>query len=353
MRRFLCALVFLPLTTISPQEPAAPQKLQGSTLSGSVNPDRKIDLEVQVTDKAGSAARGLQPKDLVVLDDKQPRELLSFREVDGAAADIEIVLVVDEVNASFSQVSFERSQLKTFLLANDGKLPQPVRLVIFSDSDTVVQQSPTRNGKDLVALYDQHITRLRYLTRSQGFFGAAERYDLSLKTLTSLVAYEKTRPGRKLMIWFSPGWPFLSGPGVELTRKEGEQLFHSIVAQSTAMREANVTLYSIDPIGAVEAGTLRTSYYEQFVKGIASPGQVQPANLSLQVLAVQSGGRVFNASNDLIAAMAACVDDAKSFYSISFEAARADQPNEYHTLTVKVDKPGLKVRTRSGYYAHP
>lgn len=332
---------------------AASQRPQGTTLSGNTNPGRSIQLDVQVTDKSGAPVRGLQSQDLVVLDDKQPVTLLSFHEVNDAAGEIEIVLVVDEVNASFTQVSYERSELKKFLLANDGKLPGPVRLVIFSDSDTVVQQESSRDGKGLAALYDQHVTRLRYLTRSQGFFGAAERYDRSLKTLNSLVAYEKTRPGRKLMIWFSPGWPLLSGPGINLSRTEEERLFNSIVAESSSLREADITLYSIDPIGAVEAGTGRVSYFEQFAKGISSSKQVQPANLSLQVLAVQSGGRVLNSSNDLFASIAECVADANGFYTLSFEAPRADRPNEYHTLQVKVDKPGVKVRTRSGYYAQP
>lgn len=357
MRRILWIVLFLfvSLSFAFPQSaaPALPQRPQGSTLSGSNNPGRSIQLNVQVTDKSGVPVRGLQARDMMVLDDKQPLELLSFREVDGAAGEIEIVLVVDEVNGSFTQVSFERNELKKFLLANDGKLPGPVRLVIFSDSDTVVQPQSTRDGKGLAALYDQQVTRLRTLTRSQGFFGAAERYDRSLKTLNSLVAYEKTQPGRKLMIWFSPGWPLLSGPGIDLTRNEEQHLFNSIVAESTTLREADITLYSIDPIGAVEAGTGRVSYYEQFVKGVVSPKQVQPADLSLQVLAVQSGGRVFNASNDLFASIDECVADANAFYALSFEAPRADRPNEYHTLTVKVDKPGMKIRTRSGYYAQP
>jgi hypothetical protein len=38
---------------------------------------------------------------------------------------------------------------------------------------------------------------------------------------------------------------------------------------------------------------------------------------------------------------------------LSFDSAPADQPNEYHQLEVKVEKSGLSVRTRSGYYAQP
>ena len=32
------------------------------------------------------------------------------------------------------------------------------------------------------------------------------------------------------MIWFSPGWPLLTGPSIEYTRKDEEGFFNSIVA---------------------------------------------------------------------------------------------------------------------------
>jgi hypothetical protein len=41
------------------------------------------------------------------------------------------------------------------------------------------------------------------------------------------------------------------------------------------------------------------------------------------------------------------------WYEISFVAAGADYPNDYHHIEIKVDKPGLMARTRDGYYAQP
>jgi hypothetical protein len=38
---------------------------------------------------------------------------------------------------------------------------------------------------------------------------------------------------------------------------------------------------------------------------------------------------------------------------VSFEASPADRRDEYHSLEIKVDKPGLTARTRQGYYAQP
>lgn len=349
-------------STTPPQQNPAPPQLQSRpgvpSLPSPSTPDRQITLDVQVTDKSGGAVRGLKKQDFTLLDDKQPKNIVSFHAVDntsGSPTDppVEIVLVVDAVNATFQTVNYERNELKKFLLQNGGKLALPVSLIVFTDAGAKIQDGSSRDGNALAALYDQYETGLRSINRSQGFYGAADRFDLSIKTLTSVIDYEQPRPGRKLMIWFSPGWPLLSGPNVELSHKGQQQLFNSIVAASTGLRQARITLYSVDPLGLSDAASIRISYYEEFLKGVGSPSHALPGNLGLQVLVVQSGGRVFNSSNDLTAEIARCVADADAFYVVSFEAARADQANEYHSLLVTIDKPGITARTRTGYYAQP
>ena len=373
LRWFL--VLVLPLTAVSQQnapsttqsatpsqQNTAPPQLQprpgGPSLPPPSTTDRQITLDVQVTDKSGAAVRGLQKQDFTLLDDKQPKNILSFQAVDKAAASaadppVEIVLVVDAVNAPFQTVNYERNEIKKFLQQNGGKLALPVSLIVFTDAGTKIQDGSSRDGNALAALYDQYDTGLRSINRSQGFYGAADRFDLSLKTLTRIIEYEEPRPGRKLMIWFSPGWPLLSGPNVELSHKGQQQLFNSIVAASDGLRQARITLYSIDPLGLADAASIRISYYEEFLKGVASATHALPGNLGLQVLTVQSGGRVLNSSNDLTAEIARCTADAEAYYVVSFDAARADQVNEYHSLAVTIDKPGITARTRTGYYAQP
>ncbi len=348
--------------TAPPQQNAAPPQLQTRSGATPLPPpsttDREITLDVQVMDKSGVAIRGLQKPDFTLLDDKLAKNILSFHAVESAAGStadppVEIVLVVDAVNATFQTVNYERNEIKKFLLQNGGKLPQPVSLIIFTDVETKIQDGSSRDGNALAALYDQYDTGLRSINRSQGFYGAADRFDLSLKTLTRVIEYERPRPGRKLMIWFSPGWPLLEGPNVQLSSKNEQQLFNSIVADSAGLRQARITLYSVDPLGLSDAASVRISYYEEFVKGVTAARRAGPGNLALQVLVVQSGGRVLNSSNDLTAEIERCTADADAFYVLSFEAARADQANEYHSIDVKIDKPGITARTRTGYYAQP
>jgi len=292
-----------------------------------------------------------------LLDNKAPQPILSFQAVNGANAasgpPVNVILVIDGVNAGFNTVARARDQIALYLKRNGGELPRPVTLVVLTDSGAQIGNSSTRDGNALAQDLNSQKLGLRTITRSQGFYGAGDRMQLSLRALEQLAAFEATRPGRKLVIWISPGWPLLSGPGVELTAKTRQQIFHSIVSVSDSLRRADITLYSIDPLGMADAGGVRTTYYENFVKGVRNPNQVDIGDLGLQVLAVQSGGRALNSSNDVAGLIADCVADAGAWYVLSFERAVGDGPDEYHAIVVKTDNPHVSVRTRTGYYAQP
>jgi VWFA-related protein len=299
---------------------------------------------------------GLQQRDFTLLDDKQPQTIVSFQAVDGSSkADPpqQVILLVDAVNTSYQGVVFEREQLQKFLRQNGGQLPLPMSLLLLADKSAQIQPVPSRDGNALAASLDSNSIGLRSITRSQGFYGGVERVQISLLALQKLASYEQTQPGRKLVIWLSPGWPMLSGPNVQLSAKAQQGLFNTIVSLSAALRAARVTLYSIDPLGMADAGSLRIVYYKSFLKGVSSPSKVQSGDLGLQVVAAQSGGQVLNSSNDLTSLIGSCLADAKSFYTLSFTSPPADGPNDYHSLQVKISKPGLTARTRTGYYAQP
>jgi VWFA-related protein len=348
MLRFLAIFfcVSLPAFAQQTESPAAPAHAA----------DHRITLDVQVTDQAGNPVRGLQQQDFTVLDNKQLQNILSFQAKDAkTSADpvTEVVLLVDAVNASFQIVAQEKDQISRFLRQNGGHLAQPVSMIFLGDTNVQVENAATRDGNGLADYLDKNATALRTLRRSAGFYGAVERFQLSLRTMGQIADYEAAKPGRKMLIWISPGWATLSGPHIELTSNQEQQLFNSIVYASNSLRQARITLYSIDPLGTLDAGGFRTFYYKEFLKPVTAPRQAQAGNLALQVLAEQSGGRVLNSSNDITSEIASCVADANAYYVLSFEPPPADGPKEYHALQVKVGKPGMTVRTRAGYYSAP
>ena len=320
------------------------------------NADRSLTLDVVVTDKSGNPVSGLQRQDFTLLDDKQPKPILSFRATDqssGTTEPVQVIFVIDEVNSGPRALSDARQQLEKFLRESDSQLPVVMSLVFFADRSTEVQGTPTRNRTSLIGALKSADSSLREFNRSSGFYSDAERLQTSILMLEKLTAYEAQQPGRKLMTWISPGRPLLSGPQVELFPMDLENDFQTVVRLSTRLREARITIYDVDPLGLEDAASFRTFYYESFLKGVTSASKVENGNLGLQVLAFQTGGRVLNRSNDLADLIATSVADAKAYYTLTFAPAAASHPDEYHDLEVKISTPGLTARTRTGYYAQP
>jgi VWFA-related protein len=335
------------------QTPTAAQPTAGTETSAPAD-DHRVWLDVVVTDKAGNPQPGLQQQDFTILDDKLPQSILSFHATDQSTATddpIQVIFLVDAVNIGVQLMGYERLELGKFLQQDGGHLPVPASLVFLTDTAIEIQPTATRDGDALAQMLNSKETDIRNIGRLQGYSGGVDRFNMSLGALERLAAYEIKQPGRKLLVWLSPGWPLLSDPRVGLSNKNREWIFNAIVALSHDLRISRITLYSIDPLGSSDAGGFQTFYYESFLKGVSSSKNVAAGNLALQALAVQSGGKVFNSNNDLTKLIANCLIDAKAYYTLSFIYPPANHPDEYRSLEIKVDKPRLIARTRTGYYA--
>jgi len=312
----------------------------------------KMYLDVVVSQKSGPPIAGLQQQDFTLLDNKSQQPIRSFKAVTGREAPIEVVLVIDAINADARTIAYERGQIERFLNSEGGHLAYPTVLAVATERGTQVLGTFSNDGNALKTELDKDEIGLRVIGRDAGFYGAADRLQMSLKALHQLVVSEGARPGRKAMIWISPGWPILSGPNVELDSKQENQVFAEVVDVSNQLAQARVTIYCVDPLGDSES-LYRASYYEEFLKGVSKPSQVNMGNLGLQVLAIQSGGLTLNFNNDLPGLLQKSFSDMAPYYEISFEPAAAERPDEYHHFEVKIAKPGLTARARQGYYAQP
>ena len=310
-----------------------------------------IQLDVVVTPKSGPPVAGLQQQDFTVLDNKVRQTITTFHAAGGSQSPIEVIVLVDTVNISYEKVAWERGEIDKFLRANGGRLAYPTTLAFFSDAGTQIQEGFSTDGNELSASLEHYAVGLRNVRRSSQYEGI-ERFQLSMTALGELVQREAPRPGRKIILWISPGWPLLSGPHIELGFKQQQQIFGNIVELSTQLRQGRMTLYSIDPLGSGE-GVGRDFYYQTFLKGVSKPSQAAVGDLGLQVLAVQSGGLALNASNDVTALLHTCLADTEAYYELSFNPPPGDRRDEYHHLEVLVAKPGLIARTRQGYYSQP
>jgi len=315
---------------------------------------RQVTLDVVVSDKSGSAITGLKQENFTILDNKCRQKIVSFHAVEGVTAapdpPVEVILVVDEINTPFTRLASERTEIERFLRQNNGVLARPLSMAFLSDAGMTVGNAPSQDGNAAIADLNRNRSGLRVLGRSLEPSALFDRMQSSLRALTQLANDEEAKAGRKLVVWISPGWPFIFSMPVE-TSRDKQTLFNAHVTLSNALRRARITLYSIDPFGLANMVTGETSYYKQFLTPLRTAKQAETGHLALQVLASHSGGLVFNSSNDVAGEIAACVADANTFYVLSYDGLTGTAPDEHHAIEIKLDKPGFAARTRVGYYA--
>jgi hypothetical protein len=73
----------------------------------------------------------------------------------------------------------------------------------------------------------------------------------------------------------------------------------------------------------------------------------------MMVVAENTGGRVFENTNDIHSAIRTAIDDAEVTYLLGFYPDSAALDGKFHQLKVQVNRPGVEVRFRKGYLANP
>jgi VWFA-related protein len=308
-------------------------------------------LDVVVIPKVGAPVSGLQQQDFTILDNKNPQKITSFAALGGPQAPVEVVVLIDSINADLTTVTVERAQIDKFFKANGGHLAYPTSLAILNDAGVSMGESPTKDGNLLSAALAQANLGLRSIHKDTGVTNDADRVHLSLVVAQKLTVKEASRPGRKIILWVSPGWPLLSSPNLGYDSQETQQLFRQAVVMTNLLPRAGVTFYSVNPVGADEGANQLD--YEQFLKGAAKLVQALPGFTALQVMAVQSGGLALTGSNDIAGELERCLTDFTAYYELSFNPPPGDRRDDLHTLQVKVSQPGLTARTRTIYYSQP
>jgi VWFA-related protein len=337
-QRWVLLLLLLIPVLAQAQEPApAP----GAASTAGYEWEGRIHLDVAVKDKAGKAVAGLASTDFTVLDNGQPAKIVSFSAYDGIASrpdpSAEIIFVIDAANHTRDQTVAAQRGIQDFLLRNGGHLTQPVEIYRLSDLGLSATATPSidgnalaeelRKGKgfegierkreDLNTILAPPANRLA--TRGQSFHPQS-----ALEALGSIALLERRKPGRKLLVW------------VGYNELAGENAFDWTTEFSTRLREARITLFGV-------------TYWQ-----LPTRRSAQPMPLSFEVLAENSGGGTLEEpDNDLTRLIDKCVADASVFYAIAFDAPPTDKVEEYHSLSVVLDKPGLKARTDTGYYDQP
>jgi VWFA-related protein len=201
----------------------------------------------------------------------------------------------------------------------------------------------------------------------------------SMKALAQTVRSLAGMPGRKALLYVSDGLPQRPGEDIYLYMAE---IFGSVVIPGTSgrvsdyvdtfnatlladqnhvfddiTRHANahqVTLYTLDARGSGGHSTAGAQEITLVADNRVAMDALRTTNFQepLIAMAEATGGRSILNTNAYGEALAEAASDFDHFYSLGFTSPDKGDGN-WHKIEVKVNRPGLRVRHRSGYVDKP
>ncbi|HLW98923.1 MAG TPA: VWA domain-containing protein [Candidatus Acidoferrales bacterium] len=91
---------------------------------------------------------------------------------------------------------------------------------------------------------------------------------------------------------------------------------------------------------------------DDLINGVDAVANVE-SHQAMDVMARRTGGRAFYNRNDLETGIRRALDDAKYGYELAYYADHDRWNGDWHKTDVKVNRPGVAVLARAGYFAFP
>lgn len=124
--------------------------------------------------------------------------------------------------------------------------------------------------------------------------------------------------------------------------------------------KANVSIYPVDarglqavvPGGAASQSSGRGGTSMFSGRGVSRQFDSQSASQdTLVALASDTGGRAFLDTNDFAGVYARVIADSAAYYLLGYSSTNPARDGRFRRIRVRVNKPGLRVEHRNGYYA--
>jgi VWFA-related protein len=177
---------------------------------------------------------------------------------------------------------------------------------------------------------DEDITAARAAIQSTTESGNTSPYNALYLTLKELMKHRRTgdEVRRQAIVVLSDGEDTTSIVGVDDVRELAKQ--------------SGVAIYTITLRSSRAANTL--------VRGRAS---VAAADYVMKALAEESGARAFFPADikELAGVYSLIADELANQYLLGYSSTNAQVDGAFRRLAVRVDHPGARTRTRSGYFA--
>jgi VWFA-related protein len=191
------------------------------------------------------------------------------------------------------------------------------------------------------------------------------RLRVTVDALTRIVANVAALPGRKNLIWVSQSFPFSIEPGSLVTGFDsatGREFSVRIPAAANALLDSQVAIYPIDP-----SGVHAPDFFDPAARAdalgeketIMGPNNTvtklntaeDVTHASVNELAERTGGRTFYNLNDVGSAIIESMHDGATYYTLAYYPTDKKWDGKFRRITVKVNRSGVKLRYRSGYFA--
>ncbi|HJU56793.1 MAG TPA: VWA domain-containing protein, partial [Pyrinomonadaceae bacterium] len=177
----------------------------------------------------------------------------------------------------------------------------------------------------------------------------------TLGALNFVIRGLRELPGRKSVVLFSDGFRmYTRDPGNDRVRENLRRL-------TDLANRASVVIYTMDArglqtLGLTAADNVSDLSADQLEASLEERrGDFFESQEGLNYIARQTGGFPIRNTNDLSAGIQRVLDDQKGYYLIgyrpeesTFDAATGRR--KFHKITLKLKRPGLKHRTRTGFY---
>ncbi len=367
----------------TPQSPSQPPTFKSGV--------EYVEVDAIVTTSQGQIVRDLAQKDFEILEDGRRQEMTTFALVDipierydgvrAAAPPLDpdvttnehpegrvYVLVLDELHIAAGEAARAKTAAKQFIArlgAND------LMAVVHTAGADTASQEFTNSQNRLLAAVDKSVARglaSATASRNESAFmtdgrDTSDHDDLeraadaqtTLRVVRDVANWFATVHGRRKAILLMSGgidYPMtLVGDAGAPNRPTDMVRTAAQEAIDAAMR-SNVSVYGIDPGGLTGGDDVGTNY---FAPGSASLGpraserELRMNQESLRQLSEETGGIAVVGRNDLGTAFDRIVADNSAYYVLAYRPPASKRDGKFHKITVRVDRPGLITRARSGY----
>ena len=405
--RSVLGVVFLSFAAHATSGQARPQK---NKKPGIAVRSEVVLIPAIVTDPSGAHVSGLTQADFTVLENGRQQKIAFFHHIQANTApedaaspnpplpgeftnktqsrsERSAILVFDLLNSSITEQSNARDEVLKFL-SESSELGAPICLLAFdaygitllhdftknpallaealkntkghcSPKDTPTNANPlestfrgvggwnSRSANRSSAAKQGRDNMLRYFTENQAA-NLGERTWLTLEALREIGEAYSGIPGRKSLIWATGGFPFEMGDASHFGSYERALLPAYEDAWHTLTR-GNIAVYPLDVEDLVNPAFVGPNSGQPLPQHIAITSDVN----KLESFAESTGGKLCDRQTSALGCFNAAVDDSSDYYLIGFYQSSGNSNPGWRKLSVKVSRPDVRVRSRSGYYLRP